>query len=82
MRRARALSLSLRNGALLTVAVSLACRPDLDNYLDGNGRKREVTPDLANPPPSSVEVRRQAAVAYTRGLAAYPTGFGVTPGYV
>ena len=32
------------------VDIQFGRKPDLDKYLDGNGRKREVTPDLAEPP--------------------------------
>ena len=32
------------------VDISLRRKPDLDRYLDGASRKREVTPELAQPP--------------------------------
>jgi len=54
-------------------------KPDLDKYLDGYGKKQQVTPDLAQPPPRAAEAQHATHLALG-GLAGLhgtaPIGFG------
>ena len=55
------------------VDVELRRKPDLDKYLDGYGTKREVTPDLSQPPRPPTKPNLATIASAGLGVAYVPT---------
>ena len=56
------------------VDIEFGRKPDLDKYLDGYGKERAVTDDLAAPPPKAAEMQTSVYAALGGGM-----GYGYVP---